>query len=230
MNFEDIPPLNHIPVYLDIKEATKQNEEFSITLHKMSNSIIYEMFPFVAALTLKHIDDELGESLNMKQQTLEKLKRKYNKRSKNVNVVQNIFIDDFEMYIDDNVQLIPNSHARLMKNTTENILIPIVLKQFSNAREGKNIEKDFQNIYKLLNEACGNKFTTVKFSNANQETLNPRMIYRITQVWQIFQQYFQQFDYVDYLNNYSNIKRSSDTRELINIIRILVEIGTTNVC
>lgn len=230
MNFEDIISFKQEPLYLDINDSVQLGGEFDVVLHKLSNMLIYEYFPFVAALSLKHIDDELEESLKMKIQTLEKLKKKYNKRSKNVNIVQDIIIDDFEMYIDDNVQLIPNSHASLMKTTTENILIPIVIKQFSSAKEGKNIEKEFQNIYKLLNESCNNKFTKISFSNANQEILDEHMIYRIAQVWQIFQQFFKQFDYLDYLYNYYNINKINNTAEILNIIRILLEIGRINVC
>lgn len=230
MSFEQIPFISRTPLFLDAADTSRLDGGFNVDIHKYSNMLIYSYFPFVAALSLKHIDDELGQSMQMKQQTLDKLKRKYSKRSKNVSIVQDIFIDDFEMYIDDNVQLIPNSHADLMKSSSESSLIKLVIKQFMDGREGKSVGKDFENIYKLLNESCNNTFTQIQFSNENQAVLGQQMTYRITQVWQIFEQFFKHFDYLDYLYNYYKITGTSDSKEILNILRVLLEIGRSNTC
>lgn len=220
--FEDIPELQHEPLVLS---RTIAGGDFALDLQRMSNTLIYENFPLVASFTLRCIDEELEQSVQMKQRTLERLRQKYNRRTRNINVVHDIIIDDFEMAIEGNVQLIPDAHAKLMKTTKESNLIQIIIKQFEQNLEGKPIEKEFMNIYKLLRLAQNYKFTRVQFSNESQEVLDEHMIYRIVQVWQVFQQFFKQFDYVDYLQNYYSIKNSTDTKFVLSILRILVEIG-----
>ncbi|WBR61501.1 hypothetical protein [Drosophila suzukii associated hytrosavirus 1] len=226
MSFESIPELQHQS--LKVSRIDVVDSSFSVDLQKYANTLIYRNFPLVASLTLQAIDEELEQSLEMKENTLRKLKKKYNKKSRNVNVVYDIIIDDFEMAIEGNVKLIPDAHANLMRTTNENNLIQVIIKQFEQNQEGKPIEKEFLNIYTFLRNACKYKFTNLVFADDNQENLDEYMVARIVQVWQIFQQYFRQFDYPDYLDNYYTIKRSTDTKFILSILRILVEIGTIN--
>lgn len=233
-SFESIPALSFDTVQLSRQNISslegETNEIFGIVLQRFTHAIICEKYPFVASMTLQHIDNELAVSLRRKERTLAKLKKKYNKRTRNVNVVQDIVIQDFEMSIEDNVMLIPKPHSNLLRTAPERNLITIIIKQFEAALEGKLIEKEFTNIYTLLRDACDNRFTQLEFLNSNQQTLDSVIIYRIVQVWQIFDQYFKQFNYFDYLQNYYTIKNKSDTKFVASILRILIDIGPTIQC
>lgn len=228
--FEDIPELSHDPIYVDkqLIETDASRRAYNVNLQRFTNTIISHQFPFVASVTLKCIDDELSQSLNMKIDTLERLNKKYNKRSRNINIVNDIIIDDFDMYIADNVQLIPNAQADLMRSTKESSLVALLFNQGDENNKhtnNKTTKNEQQNIYNLLRYACEYKFTQLVFKDNTQRNLDQHMIYRIAQVWQIFQQYFEQFNYSEYLKNYYDIKRTANIAPIINIIRILVEIG-----
>lgn len=228
--FENIPELSHDPIYVDkqLIETDASRRAYNVNLQRFTNTIISQQFPFVASVTLKCIDDELSQSLNMKIDTLERLNKKYNKRSRNINIVNDIIIDDFDMYIADNVQLIPNAQADLMRSTKESSLVALLFNQGDENNKhtnNKTTKNEQQNIYNLLRYACEYKFTQLVFKDNTQRNLDQHMIYRIAQVWQIFQQYFEQFNYSEYLKNYYDIKRTANIAPIINIIRILVEIG-----
>lgn len=228
--FEYIPELSHDPIYVDkqLIETDASRRAYNVNFQRFTNTIISQQFPFVASVTLKCIDDELSQSLNMKIDTLERLNKKYNKRSRNINIVNDIIIDDFDMYIADNVQLIPNAQADLMRSTKESSLVALLFNQGDENNKhtnNKTTKNEQQNIYNLLRYACEYKFTQLVFKDNTQRNLDQHMIYRIAQVWQIFQQYFEQFNYSEYLKNYYDIKRTANIAPIINIIRILVEIG-----
>lgn len=226
MNFNDIPEISHQPMFLSTINVP--DDSFAINLQKISNTLTCDFFPFVASLSLKYIDEELAHSLDTKQKTFKKLKKKYSKRKQNVNFVHDIIIDDYEMAIEDNVQLIPNAHANLMKTSNERNLISIIIKKFEQKLHGKDPDKEYINIYKFLQNACEYEFTQLDFSNSSQTTLDEHLTDRIIQVWQIFQQFFAQFDYNNYLVNYYAIKNKTNTRYILSIIRILLEIGPIN--
>lgn len=228
MNFDNIPEIPREPLYVDKRIVQKQDENFHFQLQQMTNTLICENFPFVAAMSLKAIDEELQQSLDLKINTLAKLKEKYSKKSSNINIVNDIIMDDFEMYISDNLQLMTNSSGRLLRNTHENDLVHIMLRKFEEIGQGIQTDKSFENIYKLLHETCSYTFTQLVFANEKQETLDRNMIYRIVQVWQIFQQFFKQFDYLDYLQNYYIIKNISDVRSCLAMLRLLIDIGPIN--
>lgn len=194
---------------------------------KFANNLIFLHYPVVASISLKKIDDELKISMNSKKKILTQLKDKYQKKTRNINIVQDIIIDDFEMAIDGNVTLIPNAQANLMRSATKNNLIQLLIKQFDNTTNIKNSEKDFENIYNLLRYACDYKFPNIKFEREYTKIITDDSLNkRIVQVWYIFQQYFKQFDYIDYLNNFVIIKkRSHNIKFIFGILRILLEIG-----
>lgn len=199
---------------------------FGPRLQKFANQLIYRTFPIVSSLTLKYVDDELGVALEMKQRTLRKLKKKYERlNANNINIVQDIYIDDYEMAVADNVKLVPDDQARLLRTTNESNLIQIIIKNFEANVQGRPIDTEFKKIYSLLNEFCDNRFTRVEFTNTNQQTLDEHLLERIVRVWQIFEQYFKQFDYVDYLQNYYTIKSRADIKFTLSILRILMDVG-----
>ena len=245
--FEEIPEIKFECVTLSRNNSMINGENFNVQLQNFSNNLVCQYFPVVAASTLKCIDDELSISLDMKIKTLKKLQQKYSRRTRNINIVHDIIIDDFEMAIEDNVQLILRPYTNLMKTTPEKNLLQLILKQFelipSNTAA---MGKEYTNIYKLLRETCDNKFTEILFaSTANNKDNNDEdeddngtcsaddsdnfekyMQYRLVQVWQIFNQYFKQFDYVDYVQNFYIIKTITNIKFILTILRILVEIGS----
>lgn len=225
MSFDDIPYIIHEPVRLSRNNVSHIDENFAVSLEKIANTLIFNNFPLVASFTLSSIDSELSQSVEMKRQTLEKLKNKYNKRSKTVNIVHDIIMDDFNMIVDGDINLITDAHADLIKSTEEKNIIQIIMRNFENIVENKAVESHFENLYNFLRTACNNNFTKLEFTNEKQNILDQHMIYRIVQVWEIFQQYFKQFDYEDYLKHYYEIEKKSDTKFIISIIRILLDIG-----
>lgn len=239
--FENIPEIKFECVTLSRNNSIINGENFNVQLQNFSNNLVCQYFPVVAASTLKYIDDELSISLNMKIKTLKKLKQKYSRRTRNINIVHDIIIDDFEMAIEDNVQLILKPYTNLMKTTPEKNLLQLILKQFelipSNTAA---MDKEYANIYKLLRETCDNKFTEILFASTaknnndgggtssadDSDNFEKYMQYRLVQVWQIFNQYFKQFDYVDYVQNFYIIKTITNIKFILTILRILVEIGS----
>lgn len=242
--FDNIPEIKFECVTLSRNNSIINGENFNVQLQNFCNNLVCQYFPVVAASTLKCIDDELSISLDMKIKTLKKLQQKYSRRTRNINIVHDIIIDDFEMAIEDNVQLILKPYTNLMKTTPEKNLLQLILKQFelipSNTAA---MGKEYANIYKLLRETCDNKFTEILFASTvknneddscdggtssvdDSDNFEKYMQYRLVQVWQIFNQYFKQFDYVDYVQNFYIIKTITNTKFILTILRILVEIGS----
>lgn len=199
-------------------------------MQRVTNIFIQDFFPIVSELTMHSLEQELNASLNMKERTLKKLKKRYKNSKQNINIISTLTNDDYEMDIEGNVKLITDSHAYLMRSARETNLIQIILKQYEKAIEGKSIELEYTKIYTLLREYCENTFTKLEFVNQKQSVLDDVLIQRIIKVWQIFDQYFKQFDYLDYLNNYNTIKAKADTSFILSIIRILVDVGAVTRC
>lgn len=200
---------------------------YKSSLMKVSNNLIFIWCPVTTSLTLKSIDNELDKALKSKINILNKLKDKYNvMRSKSINIVQELIINDFEMSIDGNVKLIPDAHISLMRSSRKNDLIQLLIKNI-NKNIGGNIEKEFEKVYNLLRYSCEYKFPELCFESdytpsITDETLNKRIV----QVWTIFQQYFKQFNYINYLDNFVIIKKEAhDLKSTFALIRILLEIG-----
>lgn len=199
---------------------------FGPRMQRLTNNIINSNFPIVSSLSLKYIDDELGIVLDMKKRTLKKLKNKYERDGRNtVNIVQDIYIDDFEMAVADNVQLVPDAQTSLMRTADDSNLIQIIIKNFEATEKGVAVDREFTKIYELLNDFRDNTFTKVQFTNTNQSTLTDDMINRIVRVWQVFDQYFKQFDYYDYLLNFNQIKNIKSTKFPTTILRVLMEVS-----
>lgn len=218
---------NFEPISLPRTETNTHNDEFPVNLHNFSNNLIYEFFPYVASLTLDAIDNELEQVFELRKETFKKLKNKYKKGPKHVNIIHDIIIEDYEKAVTQtDVQLIPNSHASLIKSSNQNNLIQIIIKQIEEGSKNKPIDKEIKKIGDLLKFACNYKFTYFNLKNNSQEVLDEHKKYRIIQVCQIFQQYFKQFNYIDYLKNYKEIKDKIDINSVQNIIKILIEIGT----
>lgn len=199
---------------------------FGPRMQRMTNNIINSSFPIVSSLSLKYIDDELGIVLDMKKRTLEKLKNKYERDGRNtVNIVHDIYIDDFEMAVADNVQLVPDAQTSLMRTADDSNLIQIIIKNFEATDRGTAVDREYTKIYELLHDFRDNKFTKVEFTNSNQNTLTNNMLEKIVRVWQVFDQYFKQFNYYDYLQNFNQIKNIKSTKFPTTILRVLMEVS-----
>lgn len=219
MEFNNIPEL----VFETIHISTKSGDNFASNLQAATNNIIGLQFPYVAVMSLKNIANELNKSLSAKIKTLEKLKKKY--RKQNINVVQDIIIDDFEMYNNNNIKFFTESNTKFLESMNDKSLIQIIIKQFENNLRGKQVDEEILNVYKLLQTACNYQFTKLTFANESQTVLNDKTLYRIVQVWQVFNQYFKIFDYLDYLENYYSIKNKTNVNYVSTIIELFVKIG-----
>lgn len=219
--FDDIPPMIY-PTVTPVLD-TNINTVFGPRIQQFSNSLICKHFPIVAAASMIQIAKELEVALRMKKRSLTKLKRSYHGRKGKVNIVRDIYIDDYQMGDEDNVQLVQTAQAKLLSSTMERNLIQIIIKQFEAFVGGRSIEKDHPNVNRLLNAYCDNRLTVFKLEKQNEEPST--MVQFIVQVWQVFEQYFKQFDYLDYLDKYYAIKRSADVKFILAILRILVDVG-----
>lgn len=227
----DFPEIQYEPFMLSrtTKSVIENDNNFSVSLQKYTNTLICEYFPITSSLTMKYINEELQQSLTIKNETLKKLKKKYN-QTRNVNIIHEIILNDFNEELEslNHIQLIPNAQSNLMSTTSENQLIQMIIKQFEDNVENNSMENEYLKIYEFLNIASKNNFTNLEFINNNQ-SISRDQLYIIVQVWQIFEQFFKQFDYYDYLQNYIKIKQSnSDSKFILSIIRILLEIGPIN--
>lgn len=217
--------------YKNVTVVSKDIEHTAdVELQRVANIFIRYYMPYVSELTLNSVEKELVSSLDIKRRTLKKLKRKYRKYSQNASIVRDIINDDCEMAIEGNVKLLTDMHVSLMRSANENFLIKTICNQFQATIKGASGDHEYENIYKLLKEYCTNHFTKFEFVNDKQPKLSSDMITRLVQVWQIFDQYFKQFDYLTYLKRYYDIKEKSDSKYILSIIRILLDIGSLTPC
>lgn len=220
--FENIPKLSFEPMSLTLVD--KYAEQSSTNIQQLSNLLIEKHFPLVTSLSLKYIDEELTHVLAMKQKKLKKLKHRYGPNMKGVNI-SNLRVNDVEMGIEDNVQLMPNAFATLMKSSTEANMIGILLQNFYSLDPKIRNDK----VYKLLKRACNYRFVNISFVDNISQYLDPISSQIVGQVWQIFQQYFQQFKYVKYLYNMDKIIDNANIEPIQSILNILLEISS-NTC
>lgn len=214
-----IPPIN-----------THDSKSLHADIQKFTNLIICKEMPYVSQLTLTSINDELLQSISMKQDLLKKLNNKFVGNSGNINYVKEEKEETSfqEQEITNlNIQLIPDACTKLMKSSSVENLLYIITKKIESSIENGDLNMNTEDVYNFLKVASDYKFSGLTFTNDNQERIDNRLTKCIVQVWQVFEQFFKQFDYVDYLNNINAIE-NIDVSLITSVIRIFVQIGSIN--